>query len=158
MWLKHILEVLNLKDKLWYGHLNDGHGKCTIVAYDPTLQGPANDEVYLFNAREYKILTYKKNLVRPKLTPLKDGDKSILKSIEFAFAKAKSKLYESKIDFPPSFNNDYEPYIFSDESNDESCIIEESRIYLKLLSNSEEEGWFYPDYGETMIDNLTGSC
>jgi len=106
-------------------------------------------------------LKYKKDVIRPMLSPLRNRDPSELKSIDISFTKAKeellSELYDLQREFPASFYNDYDPYISTEEINKQIDINDELRMYSTLMRNSEEEGWFYPDHDETLIDSIVGS-
>jgi len=141
--------------------LDEGQDKQTIVVFDHHFQDLPIDEVYLFNTRENKILIYKKDIVRPKLSPLKNRSSSELKAIEFAFTKAKVKLraelYDLEREFPPSFYNNYDPYVSIEEINEQIDVAEERSMYSNLMKNSNEEGWFYPDHDANLIDNIVGS-
>jgi len=154
-----LYERARMKGELWFGCLRE-NGRETIMVFDHDMPDLPYDEVYLYNTREKRILIYKKDIIRPRLLPVKNITVSRKNSIKLDFQAAKRKLEESTVEWEiengPLFDDDFEPFIFSEKITEQADIADELRMYSELLNRREEEGWFYPDMDGSLIDNIPG--
>lgn len=76
------------KNSFWYGYLDAGD-KSSAVLRDPDLNTGNNKTVFLFNLARNRILEYNLEIVEPKLRPLKDAEKDLVKALDSAFQAAR---------------------------------------------------------------------
>ncbi|EGR4265764.1 hypothetical protein ACPF3V_003455 [Vibrio cholerae] len=137
-----------MKNRFWYGYLNEGNGKGTIVVFDRQAPRLPDDQVYLFHFKRNELVIYKKDIVRTKLRPLEEIEKSVLFAVDSAYFQARSihsRVFREKC-VCSELHEEYgllsDDYDYKELQNE---IIEELWEYVDSNDRSEEEGWFYDD-------------
>ncbi len=146
-----------MKNRLWYGYLNEGNGNGSIVVFDH--QGPRlpDDQVYLFHFKRNELVIYKKDIVRSKIRPLAEVEHSVLLAVDSAYFQVRS-IHSSVL-------LEENQYSYFHEENDQQLddhdykekqkeISEQFWEYAESIERSEEGGWFYDNTEGGWENNL----
>ena len=132
-----------MKNRFWFGYLSEGTNKGSIVIFDKELAQSEDDQVFLYHFKRSEIVTYKKNIVRVKLRPINQYEKSITSAALSSYFKV---LSEWAISQKSKKNTNYCPYnYYLTPSDVDKVITEYFTEYSEAMERSDEGGWFYED-------------
>lgn len=77
------------RNGLWFGILNESHGRTSIVVYEKGLCDLPNDRVSLFHYVQKKFVEFEKVKVRGKLTRLSKTDLDSIPLVKLAYQSAR---------------------------------------------------------------------
>ena len=132
-----------MKNRFWFGYINESTHSGSIVIFDKELSQGEDDQVFLYHFKRDEIVTYKKSVVRKKIRSANHYEQSITSAALSAYFKVLSEWAKSQNS--KKHDNYYSSKYYLAPSDADKIIREYVIEYSDSMERSDNDGWFYED-------------